>query len=65
MRNIRKFNLAATLAGLAMLFFGVNVLYRGVIWNLVLAEERYFVGGIVIAFGLYILFLVYKTRLDQ
>jgi hypothetical protein len=57
-----KFNLPVLICGLAMLFFGINVLYRGNVWSVVLGNERYLVGGVAIVFAFYLAFLGLKQR---
>lgn len=61
MKSLRKFNRSAVITGLAMLFLGTNILFRGTIWNVVLGDERYFVGGLALLAGLYFVFLGFKT----
>ena len=48
-----KINIPVVIVGVSLLVAGVNTIVRGNIWDLVLGDERYFVGGIALAVGLF------------
>lgn len=41
--------------GLGFLLGGINLLLKGNIWNLVLGNERYWIGGVSVVFGVVVL----------
>jgi len=43
--------------GVVALLVGANIVLTGKIWDLLLSQERYLVGGCVIALGLYAVIL--------
>lgn len=55
-----KINIPVVVVGVSILLAGTNIIYRGNIWNIVLDDERYFVGGLALLVGLYITILGLK-----
>lgn len=49
-------------AAIILIFIGGSIGYGGRMWNFQLGNERYLVGGTLIAFGLYIIFLVATSK---
>lgn len=60
MRIKNKGNWPVIIFSFAMIGCGVNILYRGNIWNVVLGVEKYLVGGTLLVVGIYFLILVFK-----
>jgi hypothetical protein len=54
MKSFSKINIPIVIIGFSMLFAGANIVYRGNVWNLVLGNERYFVGGLALLVGVYL-----------
>jgi len=48
--------------GLVLVVGGVVIMLRGRLWSLLLADERYLVGGAILAYGLYAIFLGIKNK---
>lgn len=46
--------------GLALLFGGASIIFRGRIWDLALGDERFLVGGIMLLIGMYFSILALK-----
>jgi|GEM_PF-4173600 len=55
-----KNSIPMLIAGVAILFFGVNLLFRGNIWTIVLGDERYFVSVLPICLGVYLVYISIK-----
>ncbi len=55
-----KIDIPMVVIGASILFAGVNILIRGNIWNIVLGDERYIIGGIALLAGLCITVLGFR-----
>ena len=55
-----KINAPVVVIGTSILLVGINIIYRGNIWNIVLGDERYLIGGLALLVGLYITILGLK-----
>ena len=60
-----KINVPVVIIGTSMLLVGINIIYRGNIWNIVLGNERYLVGCLALFVGLYITILGFKKHANQ
>lgn len=61
MELLKNIHMPATLTGLVLMLFGLNVIITGQIWNLVLVSpEKYFVGLVALFAGAYTLLLGIK-----
>jgi len=47
-----KINRSSLATGLVFIIVGIMVMIRGRVWGIILGHERYFVGGIALAFGI-------------
>jgi hypothetical protein len=54
---------SATLLAVVLILGGVSVMYTGVTRGVILGEERYFVGGAMMVFGIYFVALAIKKKL--
>ena len=62
MEIFKNIHVPAALFGVLLCIFGINVMLRGNIWNLILVSpEKYYVGGLAILSGTYIFLLGIKT----
>ena len=57
-----KPHLGALTVGLASLASGGSILTQGLVWNLNLGEAKHVIGGLLVVFGVYCLFLALKVR---
>ena len=55
-------NLPVIALATTLILGGIDIAYRGTIRTIVLGEEKYFVGGVLIAFGLYLFYLVLAKK---
>lgn len=55
--NYREFRPSILVFGLVLLGTGISILWRGRIWSLMLADERYIVGALPILAGIYVIYL--------
>ena len=61
MEMFKNIHVPATLTGAVLCLFGINVMLRGNIWNLVLVSpEKYYIGGMAVLTGTYVLLLGIK-----
>lgn len=60
-----KNNIPMLIAGISMLFFGVNLLLRGNIWNVVIGDERCLVSILPLSLGLFLVYMSIRRLLKK
>lgn len=60
MTGFFRVNVPVMVVGLALLFGGASIIFRGRIWDLALGDERFLVGGIMLLIGMYFSILALK-----
>lgn len=65
MNVLREFNRSMLIVVLACFFSGIFIIFKGMIWDLILGDERYIVGGTMIIAGLYFLILIIQDAKNK
>ena len=65
MKIAHEVNLSALAMAVVAVVGGVDIIYTGKIWNIVLGEERNYVGTVSVIAGVYFFFLAFKRKRNR